>query len=483
MTEHKLFIDGCWEDGASSREILSPFSGKAVSRCAQASAEQLERALAAAQTSGKLFRKISRFGRSRLLAAMARGIEARRADIVEAMIAEAGKPRTLSDGEVSRAIVTFTIAAEEAKRLGGEVVPVDVDSAGRAYAPAVSHWAPRGPILAIAPFNFPLNLIAHKVAPALAVGASVIVKPPPQAPGAARILAEIFEAAAAEASDAREKIPLAALQVLSAANDVLAKAVADPRISILSFTGSDKVGWMLQEKAARKKLILELGGNAAVIVEADADLARAAARCAFGGFAYAGQVCISVQRILVRGDVAAHFTELLLAETAKIACGDPARPDVLVGPLIDAAAADRVLAWIEEARRDGAKVLCGGTRAGNVIAPTVLTGVKPTAKLSCEEAFGPVVVVDAYGALDEAVAAVNSSRFGLQAGLFTDGAAAIRRAAEELEVGGLMINEVPTYRADNMPYGGVKDSGLGREGVRYTMEEYCERRTVVAWQG
>ncbi|MFI5348406.1 MAG: aldehyde dehydrogenase family protein [Elusimicrobiota bacterium] len=483
MTEHRLFIDGTWENGATSREILSPFSGKPVSRCAQASPEQLERALAAARNSGKLFGKISRFGRSRLLSAMARGIESRRAELVEAMVAEAGKPRALAEGEVGRAIVTFTIAAEEAKRLGGEVVPVDVDAAGRAYAPAVSHWVPRGPILAIAPFNFPLNLIAHKVAPALAVGASVIVKPPPQAPGAARILAEIFEAAAAEASDARERIPLAALQVLSAPNEVLAKAVADPRIAILSFTGSDKVGWMLQEKAARKKLILELGGNAAVIVEGDADLARAAARCAFGGFAYAGQVCISVQRILLRQDIAARFKELLLAETAKIGCGDPARPDVLVGPLIDAAAADRVMAWIEEARRDGAKVLCGGTRAGNVISPTILSGVKPTAKLSCEEAFGPVVVLDAYGVLDEAIASVNSSRFGLQAGLFTDGAAAIRRAAEGLEVGGLMVNEVPTYRADNMPYGGVKDSGLGREGVRYTMEEYCERRTVVTWQG
>ena len=483
MTEHRLFIAGGWEDGASWREILSPFSGKPVAKCAQASSEQLERALAAAESAGKAFRKVSRFGRARLLALMARGIEARRAELVDAMVAEAGKPRTLADGEVGRAIVTFTIASEEAKRLGGEIVPVDVDSGGRAYAPAVSHWAPRGTVLAIAPFNFPLNLIAHKVAPALAVGASVIVKPPPQAPGAARLLAEIFAEAAAEASDAREKIPAAALQVLSGPNDVVAKAVSDHRISILSFTGSDKVGWLLQGQATRKKVILELGGNAAVIIAADADLARAAARCAFGGFAYAGQVCISVQRVLVHKDVAARFTELLLAETKKIACGDPARPETLVGPLIDAAAADRVMSWIEESRRDGAKVLCGGARAGNVIAPAVLTGVKPTAKLSCEEAFGPVVVLDSYGDLGEAIAAVNSSRFGLQAGLFTDGAAAIRRVSEELEVGGLMVNEVPTYRADNMPYGGLKDSGLGREGVRYTMEEYCERRTVVEWRG
>ena len=483
MNEHRLFIGGAWEDGASSREILSPFSGKPVAACAQASAAQMERALAAAARAGKDFRKISRFGRSKLLLSMARGLEARRAELVDAIVAEAGKPRTLADGEVGRAIITFTLAAEEAKRLGGEVVPVDADSAGRAYAPAVSHWTPRGPILAIAPFNFPLNLVAHKVAPALAVGASVIVKPPPQAPGASRLLAEIFAAAAAEASDAREKIPAAALQVVSGPNDVVGRAVGDPRIAILSFTGSDKVGWMLQAQATRKKVILELGGNAAVIVAADADLKRAAARCAYGAFAYAGQVCISVQRVLVQKEALPKFTELLLAETKNVACGDPARPETVVGPLIDAAAADRVMAWIEESRKDGAKVLCGGARAGNVIAPAVLSGVKPTAKLACEEAFGPVVAVDSYGELGEAIETVNASRFGLQAGLFTDSAAAVRRAAEELEVGGLMINEVPTYRADNMPYGGVKDSGLGREGVRYTMEEYCERRTVVEWRG
>ncbi|HXS99871.1 MAG TPA: aldehyde dehydrogenase family protein [Elusimicrobiota bacterium] len=483
MNEHRLFIDGQWEDGSSWREISSPYSGKPVARCAQASAAQMEKALAAAGKAGQEFRKVSRFGRSRLLSAMARGIEARRAELVDSIVAEAGKPRTLADGEIGRAIITFTLAAEEAKRLGGEVVPVDADSAGRAYAPAVSHWAPRGPILAIAPFNFPLNLVAHKVAPALAVGASVIVKPPPQAPGASRLLAEIFAAAAAETGDAREKVPAAALQVVNGPNEVVARAVTDPRVAILSFTGSDKVGWMLQAQATRKKVILELGGNAAVIVASDADLKRAAARCAFGGFAYAGQVCISVQRVLVQKEALPRFTELLLAETAKVACGDPARPETLVGPMIDSGAADRVMAWIEESRRDGAAVLCGGARAGNVISPAVLSGVKPTAKLACEEVFGPVVVVDAYGGLGEAIAAVNASRFGLQAGLFTDGAAAIRKASEELEVGGLMINEVPTYRADNMPYGGLKDSGLGREGVRYTMEEYCERRTVVEWRG
>ena len=483
MTEHKLFIAGRWEGGAQSREIRSPFTGEAVAVCAQASDEQMERALAASAGAFRDFRKISRYARSRLLAAMARGLEARRADLTAAIVAEAGKPRTLADGEVSRAIGSFTLASEEAKRLGGEVVPLDQDSAGRAYAPAVSVWVPKGPVLAIGPFNFPLNLLAHKVAPALAVGATVVVKPPPQAPGAARLLAEIFETAAKEASDARETIPPAALQVLSGPNDVVGRAVTDPRVAILSFTGSDKVGWLLQEKAARKKILLELGGDAAVIVAEDADLARAAARCAFGSFAYAGQICISVQRILLQKTIAARFTELFLAETAKIVSGDPERPETLVGPLIDAAAADRVMAWIDEAVRGGAKVLRGGTRAGNVIAPAVLTGVPPGAKLSCEEVFGPVAVLAEYDAFDDALAAVNCSRFGLQAGLFTDGDARIRRAAEELEVGGLIVNDVPTYRADNMPYGGVKDSGLGREGIRYAMEECCERRTVVRWRG
>lgn len=478
-----LFIAGKRPESPESREIRSPFTGEIVARCPQASAEQLERALAAADEAFRGFRRLSRHARSRLLAAMAAGLSARREEIAGVIVAEAGKPWTLADAEVGRAITSFTIASEEAKRLGGEVVPVDIDPAGRAYEPAVSRWVPRGPVLAIAPFNFPLNLVAHKVAPALAVGAPVLLKPPPQAPGASHILSEIFEKAAAEASDAREQVPLAALQVVNAANEVIAAAVTDPRIRILSFTGSDKVGWLLQGKAIRKKVILELGGNAAVIVARDADLARAAARCAFGGFAYAGQICISVQRILVQKDVAAKFTELFLAEVEKLGVGDPALKTTVVGPIIDAGQADRIMSWIEEAKRDGAKVLAGGGRSGGVIEPTVLRGVKPEAKLSCEEAFGPIVIVDEFEAFEDALAAVNRSRFGLQAGLFTDSTANVRAASEELEVGGIIVNEVPTFRADNMPYGGVKDSGLGREGIRYTMEEYCERRTVVHWRG
>lgn len=478
-----LFIDGKRPDSPESRDIRSPYTGEVVARCPQASAAQLEAALAAAHAAFIIFRRLSRHARSRLLAAMAAGLAARREELAGVIVAEAGKPWTLADAEVGRAINSFTIASEEAKRMGGEVVPVDIEPAGRAYEPAVSYWVPRGPILAISPFNFPLNLAAHKVAPALAVGAPVLLKPPPQAPGASHILSEIFEKAAAEASDARESVPLAALQVVNAANETLAAAVTDPRVAILSFTGSDKVGWLLQGRAVRKKVILELGGNAAAIVAKDADLARAAARCAFGGFAYAGQICISVQRVLVQKSVAAEFTGLFLAEVKKLGVGDPALKATVVGPMIDAGQAERIMAWIEEAKKDGAKVVSGGGRSGATIEPTVLTGVKSTSKLSCEEAFGPVVVLDEFEAIEDAIAAVNRSRFGLQAGLFTDSAACVRAATDDLEVGGIIINDVPTYRADNMPYGGVKDSGLGREGVRYTMEEYCERRTVVRWRG
>lgn len=483
MRDLRQFIEGRWTESSGWSEVRSPMTGETVARRREATPEQMERALAAAAAAFRDFRRVSRHARSRLLAAMARRIAERRADLTAAIVAESGKPVTLAEAEVGRAVITFTAASEEVKRLGGEVVPVDVEAGGRAYAPATVAFVPRGPVLAIAPFNFPLNLIAHKVAPALAAGASVLVKPPPQAPGAACILAEIFEEAAKEASDAKETIPAAALQVIHGPNEVASLAVSDPRIATLSFTGSDKVGWALQKLAARKKVLLELGGDAAVVVAQDADLARAAARCAFGGYAYAGQVCISVQRVFLQKEIAARFTELFLAEVRGLRVGDPSRADTLVGPLIDAAAADRVTAWIEESVRGGAKLLAGGRRQGNVVEPTVLSGTKPTDKVSCEEVFGPVVVLETYDDFADALAGVNRSRFGLQAGLFTDSAARIRRASEELEVGGLVINDVPTFRSDVLPYGGVKDSGLGREGVRYAIEEYCERRVVVSWRG
>ncbi len=480
---HRLWIDGQWLESGETRELHSPFNQEIVAKVDQATPAQMELALASAARAGKTFGKVSRSGRARLLMGIADGLQARRAEIGQLLVREAGKPATLADGEVGRAIVTFTIAAEEVKRFGGEVIPIDIEAGGRAYAPAVSYWFPRGPVLGITPFNFPINLVAHKVAPALAAGCPIVLKPAPQAPGGAVILAEIFEKAALAASDSREAIPPAALQVLSCSNDVTALALTDSRIKTVSFTGSTTVGWLIQGKAIGKRTLLELGGNAAVIVHEDADLARAAARCAFGGFTYAGQTCISAQRIFVHKEVAARFQTLLVGEVQKLVSGDPAARETFNGPLIDSAAADRVMTWIDEAVRAGAQILTGGKRTGNVITPTVLTHVTPTMKVSCEEVFGPLVTLSTYERFEDAIDAVNDSKFGLQTGVFTDSAKRQYAAIQGLEVGGVIFNDIPTYRADQMPYGGVKQSGIGREGVRYAMEEYSERKVVVQWVG
>lgn len=480
---YKLWLDGHWQDSKVGTHLRSPFSGDAVAHVDQATADQMKLAIDSAVQAAAKLRRTSRYLRAALLKTMGQIVAERRAEFVKVIIDEAGKPYTSADVEVTRALNTFSIAAEEAKRYGGDVIPIDIEGTARAYGPAISYWVPRGPVLGITPFNFPLNLVAHKVAPALAVGAPIIIKPAPQAPGGAALLAEVFEQAALRVSDARESVPLSAFQVLSAPNEVTALAISDNRVPTVSFTGSTKAGWMIQQMAVGKRVLLELGGNAAVIVHSDADLIRAANRCAAGGYGYAGQSCISVQRIFVQQSVAKRFEELLLSETAKIVSGDPSRKETTNGPMIDREAANRALLWIEEAKRDGARVLAGGIRNGNVIEPTVLTDIKPTMKVASEEVFAPLVTLSAYDKFSEAVSAVNDSRFGLQAGVFTDSAKLINEAVAELDVGGVMINEIPTYRADQMPYGGVKESGLGREGLRYAMEEYSERRTVVHWLG
>jgi len=485
MNHYPLYIDGSWHQTPAQMTVSSPYSGDAVAACALASDTDMERIMKAADRDFLPFRNTLRGHRSQLLIAMARGIESRRAEFVQRMVNEAGKPKTLANIEVSRAIMTFTAAADEAKRLGGDVIPLDGEVANAGYGPAISYWFAKSPVLAIAPFNFPLNLIAHKVAPALAVGAPVVVKPPPQAPGCAMLLAEIFHEILTSDLDLGRVIPRAALQVFQAANDITGIAIKDPRLGIVSFTGSQKVGWMLQGMAVGKKVALELGGNAAVIVHEDADLPRAAARCAFGGFAYAGQICISVQRIFVHTKVEKDFLRLLVDEVSKIGVGDPESSDVTCGPLIDEAAARRVMAWIDEAKSRGAQVLAGGSGgsknggANNLIAPTIMTKVPKDLPLSCEEVFGPVVIVDSYPDFAEAVRMSNDSQYGLQAGVFTDSATLHQYATQHLEVGGIILNDIPTFRADNMPYGGVKGSGLGREGVRFAMEDFCERRTVV----
>ncbi|MEK7305701.1 MAG: aldehyde dehydrogenase family protein, partial [Nitrospirota bacterium] len=393
----------------------------------------------------------------------------RRDEFAQTITAEAGKPIADAKREVNRAVQTLTIAAEEAKRIPGEVVPLDWTPQTESYLGMVRRF-PLGPIVGITPFNFPLNLVVHKVAPALAAGNPILIKPAPQTPLTSLLLGEV----ALEAG-----LPAGGLNVVPCDNALAERLVIDPRFKLLSFTGSAPVGWMLKAKCGKKKVTLELGGNAGVIIEPDADLDLAAKRCASGGFGYAGQTCISVQRILVHHSVADTFTTKLLLQVARLKAGDPTDETTTVGPLIDPGATQRVERWIEEAVSQGARVLLGGKRLGTVLEATVLTNVKPEMKVSCQEVFGPVVTVSSYRQFSDAIAALNQSDYGLQAGVFTQDINKVFHAFRHLEVGAVLANEIPTFRADHMPYGGVKDSGLGREGVRAAIEDMTEPRLLV----
>jgi acyl-CoA reductase-like NAD-dependent aldehyde dehydrogenase len=371
--------------------------------------------------------------------------------------------------EVDRAVFTFNIAAEESTRIYGEYLPLDwlESTAGRW---SIVRRFPLGPVLGITPFNFPLNLVAHKVAPAIASGCSMVLKPAPQTPLSALLLAEVVQAAG---------WPDGGLNVLPLANEDASLLVSDERIKLISFTGSAPVGWSIKKNSGKKKVLLELGGNAGVIVHSDADISYAAERCVTGSFSYAGQSCISVQRILVQRSVHGKFTELLLEGVAKLRMGDPLSEQTDVGPLIRESDAARAADWVQEAVRGGARILAGGHRKGSMLEPTVLTGTKPEMKVNCQEVFGPVVTVEPYDDFDSALRQINNSPFGLQAGIFTSDVKLLFQAYEELDLGGLVAGDVPTFRVDHMPYGGIKDSGIGREGLRYVIEEMTEPKLLV----
>ena len=390
-------------------------------------------------------------------------------DFATTISTEAGKPITDARREVARAMQTFTVAAEEARRIPGEVVPLDWTPGFDTHLGLLRRF-PIGPILGVTPFNFPLNLVAHKVAPALAAGNPILIKPAPQTPLTALLLGEV----ALEAG-----VPPGGLNIVPCDNLLAERMVVDPRFKLLSFTGSASVGWMLKAKCGKKKVTLELGGNAAVMIEPDADLELAAQRCAAGGFGYAGQTCISVQRVFVHQSVSDVFTTKLLMHVARLKMGDPTDETTSIGPLIDEAAAQRVEGWIGEAVADGARVLLGGKRTRSLVEATVLSNVNPQMKVSCREVFGPVVTVTPYRQLSEAVALLNQSDYGLQAGIFTQDINKIFYAFRHVEVGAVLANEIPTFRADHMPYGGVKDSGLGREGVRAAIEDMTEPRMLI----
>lgn len=388
-----------------------------------------------------------------------------RSDEVAALITEeTGKPTRWARAEVTRAVSTFRLAAEEARRWSGELQRLDTDPSSEGRLALVSR-VPRGPVLGITPFNFPLNLVAHKVAPALAVGAPVLVKPAPAAPRTAQLLGSIL---------AETDLPAGAVAVLPVDTATTQQLVRDPRLPVVSFTGSVPVGWAIREAVPRKHVVLELGGNAAVVVCEDApDLAYAAARTALFGAAQAGQSCISVQRVYVHRAVVGRFRSLLLPSLQALSVADD------VGPLISVEAAERVEAWVEEALAGGARAVCGAQRDGSSYLPTLLEDVPAGANVRDEEVFGPVLVLEVFDDLDDAFARVNDSRFGLQAGVFTSSLATAFRANRDLEVGGVVVNDVPTYRADQMPYGGTKDSGQGREGVRSAMRDLTEEKVLV----
>jgi len=464
-----FLLDGEWINTGKRVDVLAPADQSPVASVVQPERAHVEAAIQAATRAFEVTRKLGAFERQRVLRAVSDGIVARREEFVRTLAREAGKPLKGARVEVDRAAFTFALAAEEATRMGGEWLPLDLQPA------TAGRWAivrrfPVGPIATVTPFNFPLNLVAHKWAPAIATGCTIVHKPAPQTPLCSLLLAELVQKAG---------WPAGGLNVLPAAVADSEPLITDDRLKALSFTGSAAVGWELKKRAGKKRVTLELGGNAAVIIHHDADLDYAAERCVLGGFSYSGQTCISVQRILVEGSALGRFLEAFVPRVRKLKLGDPLDEATDIGPMISEGAAARASSWVEEAVREGAKVLCGGGRQGALMEPTVLTGTRPRQRVNCEEVFAPLVTIEPYEEFGEALQRANDSPYGLQAGLFTRDAKLLFTAFEELAVGGVIAGDVPSFRIDHMPYGGVKDSGLGREGVRYAMEEMTERKILV----
>lgn len=450
-------------------EVTDKYTGKVATRVALADAAIIDAGIAATVEAAEPMARMPAYARQEVLAHCVKRFQERFDELAYALCVEAGKPIRDARGEVTRLIDTFRIAAEESVRMTGEVQPLDISPRARGYQ---GMWkrVPIGPCSFISPFNFPLNLAAHKIAPALAVGCPFVMKPASRTPLGAIIIGEIL---------AETDLPKGAFSILPAQRDGADLFTTDERLKLLSFTGSPGVGWDLKAKAGKKKVVLELGGNAAVIVEADTDLDDAVERIIFGAFYQSGQSCIGVQRIIIHADIYDELKERLVAKTKTLIAGDPHNEDTFVGPMIDEKEARRLDSWIQQAVDGGATLLCGGKREGAMLEATLLEGVSRTAALYAEEAFGPVAIMSKYTDFKDALAEVNDSKFGLQTGVFTRDLYKMLEAWDHLDVGGVVIGDVPSYRVDNMPYGGVKDSGLGREGVRFAMEDMTEIRNLV----
>ncbi|MBB4705476.1 aldehyde dehydrogenase family protein [Sphaerisporangium siamense] len=469
MDVRPFWLAGSPTRGEAELTVTNPHDGRVVGIASVPDPDQAEQAVAAAHAVRKEAAALPIHVRAEALAHVARRLSERAEEVARLISAENGKPIFWARGEVGRAISTFRFAAEETRRFSGAVQRLDTEPAAAGRLAYVSRQ-PHGPVLAITPFNFPLNLVAHKVAPAIAVGAPVIVKPAPATPLSSLLLGELL---------AETDLPAGMFSVLPVPNDRAGALVEDPRLPVVSFTGSGPVGYALKEQVPQKHVTLELGGNAAAVVLADADLDWAAGRIALFSNYQAGQSCIAVQRVIVEESVLDAFTPKLLAAVDALVVGDPTDDKTQVGPLVSEQAAERVEQWIAEAVEAGARVLAGGGRDGATVAPTVLAGVPAGAKVICEEVFGPVLVIQPVASADEAFAAVNDSKYGLQAGVFTRDLGLAFRAGKELEVGGVIIGDVPSYRADQMPYGGIKESGVGREGLRSAMEDFTYEKVMV----
>jgi acyl-CoA reductase-like NAD-dependent aldehyde dehydrogenase len=468
--QRKLLIGGEWIETGDWLDVRSPYSGETVGRVVKAGADETRRAIDAAEDAMR--EPLPAHKRAEILVRVAGQLGRRHDEVARLISDEAGKPMKAARVEARRAMSTYTFAAVEARKLAGEMVPMDASQAGEGKL-AFTLRRPVGVVGAISPFNFPLNLVAHKLAPALAAGCAVVLKPASQTPLSALLLAEL---------EAEAGLPPGWLNVVcGSASEIGDVLVEDPRVAAITFTGSGSVGWKLAERAPKKRVALELGNATPVIVAADADVDAAAAALAQHAFSFAGQSCISVQRIYVERPVRDRFLSAFLPRVEALQVGDPADEDTDVGPVIDEDARERILAWIDEARTAGAEILAGGELDGDgeLIRPTVIADPSPEAKVSCEEVFGPVCTVSAYDTLGEAIELANGTRYGLQAGIFTGSIASALRAARELEFGGVTVNEAPTFRADQMPYGGVKDSGNTREGPAYSVRELTEERVVV----
>ena len=473
LVPHKIFLAGRWVDSPDVLRVTNPARpDEPAGLTYQATPEQYEEAVDAAVAAFEVTRRLPAYERAATLRNISSGIRARREELGRLIALEAGKPIRDALVEVDRATLTFRLGAEEAERLGGEVIPLDLMASSKGRVGITRRYA-AGPVAAISPFNFPLNLAAHKLAPAIAAGCSIVLKPPSKDPLTMLTVAEIVEEAGA---------PAGSVSILPMSRALGDRLVADDRFAVLSFTGSPAVGWPMKARAGKKRVVLELGGNAGAIVDRSADLDWAVRRITVGAFSYSGQVCISVQRVFVHADVFDDFANRLVEAARALRLGDPLDPETDLGPMVDAKAAARTQAWVDEAVAAGARGLLGGRAGDTFYPPTILVDAPLDAKVCSEEAFAPLVVLARFSDFEAAISQANDSRFGLQAGVFTNDLGNAFRAFDGLEVGGVILNDIPTYRIDHMPYGGVKDSGHGREGLRYAIEDMTEIRILVIAQ-